>query len=66
MSLRKENHGIDQGEPSKTEANHGKIVTPGGGSFKEGISKLPPLNGSDNYPKQGRINHGKDKLDIVP
>jgi hypothetical protein len=66
MSIRKENNGNDMGEPSKIAANHGTIVSTPSGPFKNGISQLPELNGSNSYPKQGRINTGKDKLDVVP
>lgn len=66
MSIRKENNGIDQGEPSKIAANHGTTVSMPSGPFKDGISNLPPLKGSDSYPKRGRINTGKEKLDVVP
>lgn len=66
MSLRKENNDIDQGAPTKVAAGTGTVVSTPSGPFKDGISQLPPLNGSDSYPKRGRIAFGKEKLDVVP
>lgn len=66
MSLQKEINGIDMGDPTKITVNTGTKVSTPTGPFKDGISILPPPNGSDSYPKQGRINFGKDKLDVVP
>jgi hypothetical protein len=66
MSIRKEIVGTDMGEPSKIEANHGTSRPVGGASFKDGISQLPELKGSNSYPKQGRIAFGQEKLTKVP
>jgi hypothetical protein len=63
MSIRQENNGNYMGDASKTEADKGKKVPiPSAGIFKEGMSGIPAGNGGDNYPKQGRINFGKDKI----
>lgn len=66
MSIRKERQGIDMGDPSNIEANHGTSRPIGSASFKDGISALPPLKGSNGYPKNGRIEFGMQKLNHVP
>jgi hypothetical protein len=66
MSIRKENNGIDMGDPTKIAANHGTTVSTKSGPFNDGISEMPPLKGSNGYPKQGRIEFGMQKLNHVP
>lgn len=63
---RKERHEIYMGDPTNIQANHGTKVSTPTGPCKEGMSEMPPRGGNAAYPKGGRINFGKDKLDVVP
>lgn len=66
---RKERHGIGMNSYTEHDNNpviRGTSVSTPTGPFKDGISEAPANGGNAAYPKQGRINFGKDKLDVVP